>query len=271
MSFHPTLPVAGSTLLYTRYSLEKACELLAKLGFEAVDVAMIENWAHIGPSSAIEDPEGTIERIVTACDDSGLDPVAVNGSPGDGHPREQVRRVGALAAVADGIGASTITMGAAQRDADFETDLDRFRSFVSVAERYDVTICVEAHYRQLTEDPAVALAYAERVPGLGITLDPSQFAVGPYWEAGCYDDLLPHVEHVHVRQAGDSWETVQLSPDDERGRVDFSRLVSKLESAGYDGAVTIEYIDSLDGVDPEAAEGDAGVMRKRITSLLAER
>ena len=271
MSSHVPVPVAGSTLLYTRFPLEKAVEHLAELGFEAVDVAMAEGWAHVDPSSAADDPEKAIERIATACDDCGLDPIAVNGNPGEAHPEEQVRRVGALAAVADGIGASTITLPAAPRDTDLESDLERFRGFVMAAAGHDVTICVEAHYRQLTEDPAVALAYAERVPGLGITLDPSQFAVGPYWEAGCYDDLLEHIAHVHVRQAGDSWKTVQLSPDDDRGRIDISRLVSKLESTGYDDAVTVEYIDSLDGIDPESAERDAAAMRERISSLQSER
>ena len=38
---------------------------------------------------------------------------------------------------------------------------------------------IETHIGQVTEDPAVAAEIARRVPGLGLTLDPSHYYAGP--------------------------------------------------------------------------------------------
>jgi len=209
-----------------------------------------------------------------------LDPVAVNAGldsdPDGPDEREQVR---ALAALADAVGAGVVTLPARATDGGdgddagrsgssaHDADLRRFRGLVAAAAAYDATLTVETHRFQHTEAPAVALTYARRVDGLELTLDPAHFAAGPYWAPGCYDDLLPHVAHVHVRQAGASWDAIQLPHDDPDGRLDFQRLLDRLRDVGYDGALTVEYIDSLDGVDPDTAAREARRTRERLAEL----
>jgi sugar phosphate isomerase/epimerase len=41
-------------------------------------------------------------------------------------------------------------------------------------------------------------------------------------------------------------------------------LVETLRRAGYEGALAVEYLDSLDGVDPEEAEAGAATMRRLL-------
>jgi len=256
--------IAGSTLTYSRLDLGAACRRLADMGFDTVDVGALAGWAHVDPAALVGDIEATASRI----DDrlAGLDPVALNaGLAAEPAEREQVR---ALAALADALGADSVTLPAGSTDAsDPGDDRDRFRILVDAAPS-DATLAVETHRFQHTEDPAVALAYAERVDGLALTLDPAHFAAGPHWAPDCYDELLSHVAHVHVRQAGDAWEAIQRPYDASDGRIDVERLVERLRAAGYDGTLSVEDIDGLDGVDAEAAAREACRMRERLHELL---
>jgi sugar phosphate isomerase/epimerase len=118
----------------------------------------------------------------------------------------------------------------------------------------------------LTEDPATAAKYAGEVPGLGYTLDPGHFVVGDHPTDEPWRELLDDVVHVHVRQAGSGWDEIQLPPD--AGELDVAAFVQSLRQSGYDGVLTVEYIDALDGVDPEAAERQADEMRARLAASL---
>lgn len=52
------------------------------------------------------------------------------------------------------------------------------------------------------------------------------------------------------------------------GRLDVALLVRTLRDLEYDGALTVEYIDSFDGVDPETAEEQAAVLRDLLARLV---
>lgn len=259
--------VAGSTLLYSRLDLEAACDRLGQLGFDAVDVGMQEGWAHVAPSECVGAVETARERIESACSAAGLDPVAVNASAGDGDRETEIERVRAVADVADGLGIDVVTLPAGGTDTDVATDLERFGALVDAVADRAVTLTVETHWGTLTEDPAVAAEYATAVPGLGYTLDPGHFVVGDHDVDPPYRDLLAATEHVHVRQAGTGWAEIQRPPTD--GDLDVEALLADLRASGYDGAVTVEYIDALDGVEPADAERHAGEMRELLVERLS--
>jgi len=274
--------VAGSTLTYSRLDLAEACRGLAELGFDAVDVGAHAGWAHVDPVALVGDVEATARRLRETLSGTGLEPVAINAGPAAADSPSEREQVRALAALADALGADVLTLPAGAVDDDdgggrdagtdgssaHGADLERVRGLVAAAAPYDVTPTVETHRFQHTEDPSVALAYAERVDGLALTLDPAHFAAGPYWASDCYDALLSHVAHVHVRQAGDDWDAIQRPHDDPEGRLDLRRLVERLRETGYDAALSVEYIDSLDGVTPDAAAREARRTRERLVELL---
>ncbi|HEX6971206.1 MAG TPA: TIM barrel protein, partial [Limnochordia bacterium] len=62
-----------------------------------------------------------------------------------------------------------------------------------------------------------------------------------------FTGLFPVTAHVHLRDAGESWERVQLAPG--TGKIDFGALFQGLRASGYDGALSIEYLRSLAGRD----------------------
>lgn len=258
--------LAGSSLLYSRLSLEDACKRLTAAGFDHVDVGVLEGWAHVDPSDIVGDVDSVAERIGTACRNADLQPVAMNVSGGDVDLTTEVTRIQAVAAAAEILDVDVLTLPAASTDTDLESDFDRFRALVAAIEDRDATLTVETHWGTHTEDPETAAQYSMMVPGLGYTLDPGHFAIGPHWHQDPYDRLLEDIKHVHVRQAGSGWEAIQQPV--EAGRIDIRKFVADLRAAGYERAISVEYIDSLDGVDPDEAERHAVAMRDALEPLL---
>ena len=258
--------VAGSTLLYSRLPLDEACRRLSERGFDAVDVGMQEEWAHADPSEAVGAVDEVRRRIEAACAAADLDPVAINASAGEVNIDTETERVEAVADIADALGVGVMTLPAAPTETPLADDLDRFRTLTDAVEDRDVTLTVETHWGTHAEDPDAAAEYAAAVPGLGYTLDPGHYAIGDHDPHLSYDRLLPHVEHAHVRQAGSGWAEIQQPV--EEGRIDVEAFVADLRTAGYDGAITVEYIDALDDVDPEVAQSQAEAMRTTLLRSL---
>lgn len=264
--------VAGSSLLYSRLAFPEACARLSALGFDRVDVGAVEGWAHLDPSEVVDTVDETVASVRTACSDAGIEPIAFNAGLGSVDLAEECRRIRALATAADDLGIEVLTLPAGHVDSDLAADIERFRELAAATAAFDVTLTVETHWDTHTEDPQVAVRYASEVEGLGLTLDPGHYAVGPYWEsddgAPAYDLLLADVEHVHVRQAGDRWSAIQRPFDAADGRIDFEALFDRLRRIGFDGSVTVEYIDSLEDTTPEEAESWAADARKTTERLL---
>jgi sugar phosphate isomerase/epimerase len=237
--------IACSTLLFDDDPLEIACQRIADLGFEAVDVGARSGWAHVDPGTLPGRVNDTVDRIEAACADAGVEPVAFNAAIAGAHdasPAEQVRALGALA---DALDVDVFTLGCGgDADRPLADAIDRSRRLADAVRDAEATLTHETHTGCLTEDPTVAHRLVAGTPGLQLTLDPSHF----WYDADrdrppdCYDELLPHVAHVHVRQATPDDNGVPM--DDSGGRVDFERLVDRLRDVGYDGVLSVEYIGS---------------------------
>ena len=239
--------VAGSSLSFSNQPLDVALRELANLGFSFVDIGATEGWAHINPSEVASQPQKFAEKLRTLCEQFRLKPVAFNAGLGTDDLSEQQRRLSALCFVAKELGVPVITLGTAPRNTPLEREVQRFRQLVAIARKFGVTIAFEPHFSQVAENLKVALALVEQVDGLKITLDPSHFTV----QGLRFDDyrfLLPHVAHVHFRDAGTKgWNGIQVPMG--RGQVDFKAIVKALKELGYDGAISCEYIDTIGNLD----------------------
>lgn len=256
------MKIAGSTLLYSRLPLDEACRRVSELGFDAVDVGMQEGWAHIDPSEVVGAVGANHREVETVSAAADLAPVAINASAGDVDLDTEIERVEAIAAVAEKLDTNVITLPAASADSPIADDFDRFRALTRAVEDMNVTLTVETHWGTHTEDPGVAAEYVKAVPRLRYTLDPGHFYIGDHDIDPPYRDLLNKVDHVHIRQAGTGWEEIQMPVLE--GDIDIETFVDDLSDAGYDGVITVEYIDALDGVDPLTAQRQASAMRKEL-------
>jgi len=76
-----------------------------------------------------------------------------------------------------------------------------------------------------------------------LTLDPSHFLQGAHKNED-FDIVFPYVNNVHLRDTGIGPGEFQVRVG--QGRVDYARIVDKLERYGYNRALTVAIIDRIE-------------------------
>lgn len=256
--------VAASTLLASQRPLTEALDLVVAQGFEAVDLPLHQGWAHLDPSDLADDLRGHTARLVDLLGERGVRTVALNAGAG-AEGAEEERRVDALIALAQDLGATVITLPSGGQDRPVAEGVGRARRLVALAAGSGVRMTFETHRFTAWEDPRVVRQHLDEVEGLGVTLDASHFTTGPHQDlglTGLIGPLLPEVAHVHLRAAGRDWSEIQLPAGD--GTLDQAALLTTLADAGYAGALSVEYVDTIAGVDHVR---EAGRMRELVEGL----
>ena len=174
-----------------------------------------------------------------------------------------LRKTEAVCALAAAHSLPAICVNAPARDTPLDTAITEFRQLAAVAARYNVTLCLETHVNCLTELPSVAVRLVESVPNLGLALDPSHFYAGP-WQGRDFSITYPHTHIVHLRDAGNSPEKIQMPPG--KGCVDFAGILRGLTQHGFSGPLVVEYIDTRIPMDAY----DDYVLQVREMANLAE-
>jgi sugar phosphate isomerase/epimerase len=205
--------------------------------FESVDLGAIEGWAHVQPSQLAADVARETDRVRRALDRAGLRALALNAGTGDADRDAQRARVSALVKLAERLGCGSVALQAPAAGATVDEAVAALAPVTEVAATTSVLISLEIHRDRITELPSDAIAIAERT-GLGLTLDPSHVIAGPARADG-FDELLPYVAHLHVRDTRPDALEVTIG----EGELPFDAIFAGLVAQGYDGVVTVEYIE----------------------------
>lgn len=246
--------IACSTLVRSTRPLEEALRFIAQAGFRHVDVAALPGWAHVEPSEIAENASAGSRNLNTLLQSSSLKPVAVNG--GTEHqltsllPDQQeknLKQARALLHMSADIRAPVLVLQPGTRETDqkewlqraFEASAEVLSEIVQQAKRFRVTVAIEAHSGSLAERYEDAIRFVTRVPGLKLAFDPSHFIMNGMDLDGARV-LLPHTAHVHLRNAvrGDFQAGMNV------GSLDFMHLFEMFDTAGYDRAISVEYLDN---------------------------
>jgi sugar phosphate isomerase/epimerase len=135
-------------------------------------------------------------------------------------------------------------MGSEDRETTVERVSERLREVVAIAAEAGRTIALETHAGSIGVYPEAAREILRRCPGLKITYDPSHY-IAEQIPIGETLDLLAHTAHVHLRNArvGHFQETMA------KGLLDIGWIVDRILDAGYEGAVSIEYIEDCGAIE----------------------
>jgi len=260
--------LACSTLSFDAVPLAVAVQRIVELGFEAVDLACIDRWAHVSPWDIVEEATAPAQQIKQIQQDTGTRLVALNCGYELRRPEQEQSLVEALCTFARELGVGVVSIPAPAAGVDMEQAARRLARLNKTAEQMGRTLCVETHLGRLTETPAGAAALAEAVPGLALTLDASHFLAKGIAETE-WRALYPLVRHVHLRDAGGP--NRQLQTRWGEGDMPLEALVQGLAEAGYQGALTVEYIrpEKLGLSEDYPLEVEIRALRDRLRALLA--
>jgi sugar phosphate isomerase/epimerase len=253
--------VACSTRCFSKETLESALRHIAELEFNKIDLAVVEESDHLRPSEVTENLETALHRIRIgpSLTPSALD---VDFGPVD-DPKVLRRRFEAMCRLAKPLTVAVLTMKAAPIGTPIDDEVRRLAALVEFASREGLVLALETHSETMTADPATAVALCKSVPGLGLTLDPSHYIHGPN-QGASFDDVYPYVQNVHLRDTGRQPGDFQVRVG--QGEIEYGRVVSQLERYGYDRALTVSILDSLES--PFDIEVEVRKLKLLLESLL---
>lgn len=229
--------VACSTLCFSTRPLDDALRTIRDLRFTKADVFLREDGPHLKPSDLVGDLTRVAQKIKAA--NVGIAAFHVTLSEPDGEAaRGQLRGVCRLARV---LTVPVLSVPAAARGSDFDAEVTRLREWVKVSTGEGVILTVETHADTLTADPMGAVELCRRVPGLGLTLDPSHYVAGPHGPVN-FDPLYPFVKHVRLRDSGAGPAEFQVRVG--QGEVEYGRIVTQLDRFRYDRALSVDVRDA---------------------------
>lgn len=239
--------VACSTLCFSRLSLEDALRTIREMHFQKADLAIHDPGPHLTPAEVAADLGRVATRLKAANLPLAAFHVGIGGRDTE-LARKHLRAVCRLARVST---VPLLTVPAADAGSDFDAEVSRLRDWAKIAAGEGVMLTVETHAGTVTGDAIGAAELCRRVPGLGLTLDPSHYLAGPHG-AQNYDPLFPFVRHVRLRDSGPKAEDFQVRVG--QGELEYGRIISHLDRFQYDRALTVDIRDAADGpfpVEPE--------------------
>jgi sugar phosphate isomerase/epimerase len=252
--------VACSTLCFTRYPLERALRVIGELEFNKLDVALDEQGPHLRPSEVAQDVGLAAQRIRIG---PILSPAAFSVEIAAASEEEHLRQLRAVCRLARLSCVAVVTVPAAPSRTDLDDEVKRLTALVRVAETEGVVLSAVTRLDTLTELPEVAVELCRRVPGLGLTLDPSSFIAGPN-QGKNFDAVYPHVRHVHLRDTGRAPGEFQVRIG--QGEVEYGRIITQLARHHYHRLLTVEILDIPDA--PYVMEHEVRKLKYLLESLV---
>ena len=252
--------VACSTRCFARLSLDAALRMIGELEFAKVDVAIHEDGPHLKPSEVAVDIAAAAQRIRIG---PSLTPAAFDVEIHNPHADEYTTQLKAICRLARLSTVSILTLSPSPTCTGMDAEVRRLSRLLRLVESEGLVLTVLTKTGTLTETPAGAVELCERVPGLGLTLDPSHFINGPH-QGASFDDVFPYVRHVHLRDTGKAPGKFQVRVG--QGEVEYGRIISHLQRRRYDRLLTVAIHDVADA--PFAMETEVRKLKFLLESLV---
>jgi sugar phosphate isomerase/epimerase len=252
--------VACNTLCFSREPLKAALRHIADLEFRKIDLAIVESGEHLRPSEVADNLESATGRLREG---PSITPSAFGIDFGDAEAPEVRRRFEAICRMAKAQTVAVLSIPAAPLGNPFDDEVKRLAALGGHAMRQGLVLTLMTDSATMTADPAVAAALCKAVPGLGLTLDPSHYIQGPH-AGGNYDEVFPYVQNVLLRDTGKKPGEFQVRVG--QGDIEYGRIVNLLERNGYNRALTVSILDSLDS--PFEVEVEVRKLKLLLESLI---
>jgi sugar phosphate isomerase/epimerase len=234
--------------------------IIGELEFSKLDVAIHEKGPHLKPSEVVADVALAAQRIRIG---PSLTPAAFSVEIETDSAPEYQRQLRAVCRLARMSTVSIITVPAASSGTGVDAEVKRLTPLVRLALSEGIVLTLATRIGTLTEEPEKAAELCERVPGLGLTLDPSHYIAGPH-QGRSFEQVFPHVRHVHLRDTGRGPDQFQVRVG--QGEVEYGRIVAHLSRWNYDRLLTVGIHDVPDA--PFVMDAEVRKLKYLLESLV---
>jgi sugar phosphate isomerase/epimerase len=250
-----TMIVAASTGSFPHLSFIEAIEKLIDLEFTSVEVLMDDKSSQMPPRRIHEDFQECLRLIR---DTHRMDLVAYDLRI-DAKDEEHYEIFNSVCKFAKATKVVTLTVPSAELGTPFNQEVEHLQRLVDIAEREGVRVGMLSQIGRLSEDPDTVKVLCDNVHGLGLTLDPSHYLVGPHRNKNL-DKLMKYVYHVHLRDSRKDALQVRVG----QGEIEYGKWITSLQRVGYDQSLGIDILPD-DQVDMQQ---ELRKMRLLLESLL---
>lgn len=246
--------VSATTGCFPTETLESAAEKLSELDFSALEIFLHESDGCIKPSELVKNFETTVKR----CRDLRRMNVAVY-SIDTGDCPDFALKFQACCKMAKLNRVVTLVLRSSELGTPYNEEVERLKLAVQYATYYGCVVGILPEKGRMSEDLATVRNWCEKIRGLGIALDPAYY-VGPVLQSSLWENLIPYVYHVRLRECKEGAFQVKVG----QGDIEYGKLLSQLEKVGYKRSLSIDIVPNA--VDDHAVE--LRKMRLLIESLL---
>ncbi len=243
--------VAASTRCFSDLPFAEACQQLADLEFERLEVWFDQAGKHLALEQAATQPDA----FATKYRETTRIPLSAFCLSHDA----PLNLFEGLCKTAKLMRITQITIPASAHGTPFNSEIDRLKELVRVALMQGVRVSLKTEKGRLTEDLHTSVELCQAVQGLGLTYDPS-YSVGASEKT--VELVLPRTFHVHLRDSTADQVQVQVG----LGEIDYSTIVTDLKRLHYNRALSVEWLPELGQVDQRALE--LRKLRMLLDSLL---
>jgi sugar phosphate isomerase/epimerase len=248
--------VAASSDCFADLPLDAALQRLVDLEYTRVEIAIREGGKQLQPSEV----HANLEQAVLACRETHrLTPIAytVDIQASGAMYYEQFASCCKLAKATKVV---CITVPSAELGTPFNAEVERLRELVRIASLEGVLVGLKTEVGRMSQDPDTTVVLCDNVKGLGVTLDPSHYVIGPH--RGGYDQLFKYVYHLQLRDTSKTELQVRVG----QGEIEYGRLITQLSRYHYSRALCVHIVEQPgSGVDHRA---ELRKLRLLLESLL---
>ncbi len=227
--------ICCSSLCFTQFGFKELVEKIRELGFNRVDLTISDTGDHLRIAAIMEDSQKFIQQLrVTEFSFSIFHLVIPTV---DTLQNRQILKK--VSSVARCLAVPLISISTAPIGSNFNTELHRLKCWNQLVNQEGVELAILNDNQSITADPLGAIELCQRIPGLGINLDPAEYHKNSH-PISSVDMLFPHVKHIRLRDTTATGQQVKIG----QGKTDFARLLSQLGNSRYSRALSIDIHDS---------------------------
>ncbi|MDO8684674.1 MAG: sugar phosphate isomerase/epimerase family protein [Armatimonadota bacterium] len=247
-----------STHSYSKYSLERALDGIAKCGLKYVELAAIAGHTdHVVPEQMSEADYAALNKALAG---RGLTAISISGHV-DPTKSENIEKLKNRIVLANKVGAKFVNTlsGHPHTEEETKTLFAEMRKLGDFAKERDVTICFETHGGIMGKSVDCRRTIeAINHPNIRINYDPANiiYFIGDRPEDDIHG-VIGLISHFHIKDkigGPNEWNFPAIGT----GTIDFTKVIGPLMASGYTGPFSFELEFTPEGL-PTAEDVDAAL------------
>ena len=234
------IKLGANTVLYKPHTLREAVENLSKIGYDGFEISAIQGMCEHLNLDKWKEQKNEIREL---CEEFNMEILASEVASSD-----PARLTLAFEAARE-IGIPVINIGpfgASNNEDDLKACIAHMKMLASLAESYQVTLCVKAHVGASIFNTPTTLRLIEAFtnPYFGIDMDPSHIFRAGEEPENALASVLPAMKHIHIRDCPHRLQNpgTPFQQICGTGIINLAGYVGEMVEKGYSGPVDLEVI-----------------------------